>query len=778
MDRRDGGEMPDKASFRHTDDVDPVPDAPPADPSRRRLDPTSLGYLIGPIAFVAVLVLMRFHFVVHESVWIWLGIFIAIPVTNLYVDHLHSTHPSTISFHLRLATQIASVTAVIYLTGWGPVLWGAYAFVALEVIAQSGSWAWRPVALWSLSAMAIGELFIWLGWFPCTLSFARATAITLMGVFVLAFVIRMAGAIIEQKEGAEVAVRLSEDRFRSLIQNSSDVTMIIGPDGMYRYLSPAVAELLGYEPGALVGTEATSYVHPDDADVVRRRLGPEFQASSDTAVLEFRMIRADGTPRDVEAVVSNQIERPAVGGYVANVRDVTERKKFEDLLSHRALHDPLTGLANRQLILDRTDRMLARARRDGQPVAALFVDLDNFKDANDSLGHEAGDRLLQSVASRFVGLLRTSDTVGRLGGDEFVILAEGVSLADGPKSIAERIRHVLRAPFFIEGFENIPITVTASIGIAVGDRQCAQDLLRDADIALYRAKGAGRDQFVVFQEAMHVAASDRLTLRTELDSALASREFRLLYQPIFDLEEMQMRGVEALIRWQHPTKGILTPDRFIHVLEDSGDIVDVGRWVLDEACRQLAVWQSVGQDLTMSVNVSMRQLDSNEFVGHVRSALDTYGLDPTSLIIEITESVLMKDANATVSRLHRLKDLGVKLAIDDFGTGYSSLAYLRQFPVDVLKIDRSFVSEMSGSPDAAALIHTLVELGHTLGLVTLAEGIEQPSQIEGLRSERCQHGQGFLFSRPVIASEIEKLFVRIDPDGALLASGAPPAPGQ
>jgi diguanylate cyclase (GGDEF)-like protein/PAS domain S-box-containing protein len=770
--------MPDKASFRHTDDVDPVPDAPPADPSRRRLDPTSLGYLIGPIAFVAVLVLMRFHFVVHESVWIWLGIFIAIPVTNLYVDHLHSTHPSTISFHLRLATQIASVTAVIYLTGWGPVLWGAYAFVALEVIAQSGSWAWRPVALWSLSAMAIGELFIWLGWFPCTLSFARATAITLMGVFVLAFVIRMAGAIIEQKEGAEVAVRLSEDRFRSLIQNSSDVTMIIGPDGMYRYLSPAVAELLGYEPGALVGTEATSYVHPDDADVVRRRLGPEFQASSDTAVLEFRMIRADGTPRDVEAVVSNQIERPAVGGYVANVRDVTERKKFEDLLSHRALHDPLTGLANRQLILDRTDRMLARARRDGQPVAALFVDLDNFKDANDSLGHEAGDRLLQSVASRFVGLLRTSDTVGRLGGDEFVILAEGVSLADGPKSIAERIRHVLRAPFFIEGFENIPITVTASIGIAVGDRQCAQDLLRDADIALYRAKGAGRDQFVVFQEAMHVAASDRLTLRTELDSALASREFRLLYQPIFDLEEMQMRGVEALIRWQHPTKGILTPDRFIHVLEDSGDIVDVGRWVLDEACRQLAVWQSVGQDLTMSVNVSMRQLDSNEFVGHVRSALDTYGLDPTSLIIEITESVLMKDANATVSRLHRLKDLGVKLAIDDFGTGYSSLAYLRQFPVDVLKIDRSFVSEMSGSPDAAALIHTLVELGHTLGLVTLAEGIEQPSQIEGLRSERCQHGQGFLFSRPVIASEIEKLFVRIDPDGALLASGAPPAPGQ
>jgi len=461
-------------------------------------------------------------------------------------------------------------------------------------------------------------------------------------------------------------------------------------------------------------------------------------------------------------VISNQLQRPSVAGYVTNVRDVTERKKFEELLSHRALHDPLTGLANRQLILDRADRMLVRARRDGQPVAALFVDLDNFKDANDSLGHEAGDRLLQAVASRLVGLLRSSDTVGRLGGDEFVVLAEGISLADGPKAIAERIRQVLRPPFYIEGFERLPITVSASIGIAVGDRQSAQDLLRDADIALYRAKGSGRDQSVIFQEAMHVAASDRLTMKTELDSALAAGEFHLLYQPIVDLERLHVRGVEALIRWDHPTKGVMSPDKFIPVLEDTGDIVDVGRWVLNEACRQLATWRAAGHDLTMSVNASMRQLDSNEFVEDVRGALAANHLPPSSLIIEITESVLMKDANATVARLHRLKDLGVLLAIDDFGTGYSSLAYLRQFPVDVLKIDRSFVSEMSGSPDAAALIHTLVELGRTLGLTTLAEGIEQVGQIEGLRSEQCDHGQGFLFSRPVAAVEIEALLARLD----------------
>jgi diguanylate cyclase (GGDEF)-like protein len=420
--------------------------------------------------------------------------------------------------------------------------------------------------------------------------------------------------------------------------------------------------------------------------------------------------------------------------------------------------------------------MLVRARRNGDPVAAYFVDLDNFKDANDSLGHEAGDRLLQAVASRLVGLLRSSDTVGRLGGDEFVILAEGVSLSDGPAGIAERIRQVLKPAFYVEGFETIPITVSASVGIAVGDRQTAQDLLRDADIALYRAKGAGRGQSILFEEAMQLAANDRLALRTELDSALASHEFALLYQPIVDLADLRMHGVEALIRWNHPTRGMISPDQFIPALEDSGQIVDVGRWVLDEACAQLARWRNSGRNMTMSVNVSMRQLESEGFVEDVRSALKAHGLAPEALIIEITESVLMKDAVATVDRLKRLKALGVLIAIDDFGTGYSSLAYLRQFPVDVLKIDRSFVSEMCGSTDAAALIHTLVELGRTLGLVTLAEGIEQEGQIDGLRSEKCDHGQGFFFSRPVSAATIEELFPHSTPVADLEAVTPDPAP--
>ena len=311
-------------------------------------------------------------------------------------------------------------------------------------------------------------------------------------------------------------------------------------------------------------------------------------------LVQFRMVRKDAGWRDVEAVVTDQRDRPSVAGYVANVRDITERKEFEALLAHRALHDPLTGLANRQLILDRAEQMLVRARRSCDPVAVLFIDLDNFKDANDSLGHEAGDRLLQAVASRFSSMLRASDTIGRLGGDEFVVLTEGVSLAAGPALVAERIREVLRKPFHVEGYEGLPITVTASVGIANGDRSSAQELLRDADIALYRAKAKGRDCYAVFEPAMQSAALDRLELKSDLDSALAKDQFFLLYQPIFDLDSVRIRGVEALLRWRHPIRGVISPDDFIPVLEDSGLIVDVGEWVLRQACAQAAEWHRLG----------------------------------------------------------------------------------------------------------------------------------------------------------------------------------------
>jgi diguanylate cyclase (GGDEF)-like protein/PAS domain S-box-containing protein len=619
----------------------------------------------------------------------------------------------------------------------------------LENISNDGSRSWRITAFWSLAAIGAGQLLIAEGLMPSKLTTAEGNALAMMGAFVLIFVIWMAGITMRKKETAESQMTLSEDRFRSLIQDSSDITMVMNEGGVCTYVSPASQVLLDYSPGELVGRIATDLVHPDDRERVAARLTNELQTLPGASVLQFRMGRRDGSWCDVEAVVTNQLNRPSIAGYVAHLRDITERKEFEALLAHRALHDSLTGLANRQLILDRAEQMINRSRRTFDPIAVFFIDLDNFKDANDSLGHEAGDRLLQAVGQRFESILRSSDTVGRLGGDEFVILAEGMSIADGPGFLAERIREVLREPFAIEGFDGIPIRVTASIGVAVGDRSTAQELLRDADIALYRCKAAGRDQAVIFEPAMQEAVTGRLELRQDIDAALANDQFFLLYQPIVDLDSTDIRGVEALIRWQHPTRGVIPPNDFIPLLEDCGLIVEVGRWVLNTACAQAGKWRDQGYTPTMSVNVSMRQLEVASLVDDVQRALIANELDPRLLVIEVTETALMKDAKATISRLGQLKDLGVKIAIDDFGTGYSSLAYLRQFPVDVLKIDRSFISSMDGSEDSLALIRTMVDLGSALGLTTLAEGIEDELQLECLRANNCQIGQGFMFSKPV-----------------------------
>jgi diguanylate cyclase (GGDEF)-like protein/PAS domain S-box-containing protein len=732
------------------------------------LSPTMITYLMAPSALVAILLLMHFHVIVRRPAWEWVAVMAAVLAIGFGVNRLYRTRPTRVRLHLRIFVGAAAVTSVIYLSGWGPVLIVAYAIMALDSISQDGSEVWPIVTFWSLVAIVVGQVCIARGVLPSVLSEHQANAMAVMGTFVLVFVIRIAAAIMEKKEKAEASMRMSEDRFRSLIQNSSDTTLVMGTGGICTYASPAVSDLTGYTPDEVLGRRPLDYVHPDDRDRVRDYLGRRLQPARSTASVQFRMMRKDGSWCDAEAVVANQLDRPSVAGYVVNIRDITERKEFEALLAHRALHDSLTGLPNRQLLLDRAEQMLARARREIQPVAAFFIDLDNFKDANDSLGHEAGDRLLQAVAARFVTMLRASDTIGRMGGDEFVILAEGLSLAAGPEMVAERIREVLRKPFQIEGFK-IPITVTASIGIATGDRQSAQELLRDADVALYRAKATGRDRSVVFEAAMQSAALDRLALRSDLESALERKQFFLVYQPIFDLDNVRIRGVEALLRWRHPTKGVVVPDGFIPALEDTGLIVPVGRWVLWEACRQVAAWRQQGYPITASVNVSMRQLETDQLVLDVRDALAASGLDAGSLTLEVTESTLMRDAEGTVARLRRLKNLGVMIAIDDFGTGYSSMAYLRQFPVDVLKIDRSFVAEVDGSADSAALIHTLVELGRTLGLVTLAEGIEDDVQLDRLRFERCDTGQGFIFSRPVEPSEIEALLTA----SACSSSGPP-----
>ncbi len=450
-----------------------------------------------------------------------------------------------------------------------------------------------------------------------------------------------------------------------------------------------------------------------------------------------------------------------------------ELTRREEELSFLATHDPLTGLPNRTLILDRVEQMLVRSRRTQTPTAALFVDLDNFKSINDTLGHGFGDELLQAVAARLDGVIRGSDTLGRLGGDEFVVISEDLSLEAGPELIAERLLDSLKHPFKLgENGEN-RITVTASIGIAVGDRVSADELLRDADIAMYRAKWDGKNRFVVFETGMQDTVQDRMELEMDLREALANGEFFLVYQPTLDLSDMTPNGVEALIRWKHPVRGIVQPNDFVPMLEETGLIVDVGRWVLEEACRQGAAWRTAGYPISMAVNVSGRQLDTDQLVGEIEDALTESGMDPGALTIEITETTLMRNIDETARRLTEIKRLGVRIAIDDFGTGYSSLAHLQRFPVDALKIDRSFISGLKHNKEGETLIHTLVQLGKALSIETFAEGIEQQQELSLLRGEDCDSGQGFLFARPLDVDAAEAFLRKLSSVDALAPAPAP-----
>jgi diguanylate cyclase (GGDEF)-like protein len=449
-----------------------------------------------------------------------------------------------------------------------------------------------------------------------------------------------------------------------------------------------------------------------------------------------------------------------------------ERKRTDDELARRdeelafmATHDPLTGLPNRTLILDRVEQMLARGARSNTPVAALFIDLDNFKAINDTMGHGVGDELLQAVAARLKAVVRQADGLGRLGGDEFVVIAEELSLAAGPELVAERLLAALEQPFKLGADGEIVLTVTASVGIASGERITAETLLRDADLAMYSAKWDGKNRYAVFASEMQDTAQNRMELEMDLRVAIEEEQFVLAYQPTFALSDMKPTGVEALIRWEHPTRGTVQPDAFIPVLEETGMIVEVGNWVLREACRQGAVWHRMGYPVDVAVNVSGRQLDSDQLIAEIESALADADFRPAALTIEITETTLMRNVEETALRLAAIKALGVRIAIDDFGTGYSSLAHLQKFPVDALKIDRSFIAGMRHNKEGETLIHTLVQLGKALSIETLAEGIEEPDELSLLREEHCDSGQGFLFARPLDPAALEEFF-RACADGA------------
>ncbi|MGH2865359.1 MAG: putative bifunctional diguanylate cyclase/phosphodiesterase [Solirubrobacteraceae bacterium] len=440
----------------------------------------------------------------------------------------------------------------------------------------------------------------------------------------------------------------------------------------------------------------------------------------------------------------------------------SERQKIEEELAKRerelsflATHDGLTGLPNRTLILDRAEQMIARSLRSKGRVTALFVDIDNFKTVNDTFGHQAGDQLLQGVAERLDGVVRGSDALGRLGGDEFVMVCEEGQLDAGPGPVAERVLEALKPAFKLGKDGETSFVVSVSIGIAVGERTAAEELLRQADIAMYHAKWEGKNRFSVFEARMLDTLEEQTALEIDLRLALERDEFFLAYQPTLALSDMSATGLEALIRWAHPERGTIAPDEFIPLAEEMGLITEIGRWVLETACSQGAHWRAAGHQVGIAVNVSAGQLDSDQLIEDIEAALARSGLDAASLTIEITETTLMRNIEETARRLAAIKSLGVRIAIDDFGTGYSSLAHLQRFPVDALKIDRSFIAGLSRNKEGEALIHTLVQLGKALSIETLAEGIEEAGQLSTLRDEECDSGQGFLLARPLDAKSAE-----------------------
>ena len=562
----------------------------------------------------------------------------------------------------------------------------------------------------------------------------------------------------------------NEARFSSLIQHSSDVIFVLDVDTAIRYVSPSVVRVLGYPADQLTGRRLSELIGDSDCPLVLNAIaGLTAGAVVSSKLLEFRIRSPDHEWLQAETFVTNLIETPAVGGIVMNLRDITERKQFEEQLTHQAFHDPVTGLANRALFRNRVEHALRRRREGNLPIAILFLDLDDFKTVNDTFGHLVGDELLRGIGARVDESLRAGDTAARLGGDEFAILLEDVEDDASVASVASRLLEVVNAPFVLDGKH---VSVQASIGIALASDSVdaeitVEDLLGNADIAMYKAKGNGKGDFAFFASEMRSTVVERLELRAELKAAIENDGLTVAYQQIVSIETGAITGLEALLRWKSPHRGNVSPATFIPIAEETGLIVPLGRWVLDRACRDAVALKrryAFPDDFVVSVNVSARQLQRPEIVDDVRDALETSGLEPESLMLEITESMMMKNMELAVERLTALRDLGVKIALDDFGTGYSSLNHIRLLPINMLKIDKSFISDIHCDHNEETLTTTIVELARALNLISIAEGVENREQLAKLAELGCLYAQGYLFSPPIPLDALEEL---LDSGGAM-----------
>ncbi len=572
-------------------------------------------------------------------------------------------------------------------------------------------------------------------------------------------------------------LRATERYYRALVQHSSDVITVVSPNLTVQYVSDSMEDIFGHRPADLAGraldvVTGGSSALPEALDLALSRPGH-------VSRVEWELTDATGRLRHAESAITNLIDDPSVGALVVNTRDATDQVALQNQLRHQAFHDPLTGLANRTLLTERAEQALVRSVRSGATVAVVLVDLDGFKAVNDSLGHQVGDIILCDVARRLESFVRPEDTVARLGGDEFVILIDDVNGMEEMTVLAERVCDVLRPRFTLPGWD---FAITASVGVACGTSPevDVHDLLRDADTAMYVAKTSGKDSVRLFAPSMHERAHERFHLQVDLSEALDRSELLLFYQPIFEMIDGRLKGFEALARWSHPSRGLIAPERFIPLAEESGMIVPLGRWVLQEAIRQITAWDlrhASARSLSVAVNVSPVQLAAPSFIEDVQSVLDRSQITPSRVVLEITEGSLAGDANRTTEVLGKLKALGVRIAIDDFGTGYASLSHLQRLPVDILKVDRSFVEALNEGGKSRELLKAILGVGQALSLSVVAEGIEAQGQMNTLQELGCEMAQGFLVGKPSPAELAESLLGREMPVRAPVAATVLGGPG-
>ena len=542
------------------------------------------------------------------------------------------------------------------------------------------------------------------------------------------------------------------------MQHSQDIITVHDTRGITLYESPSASRLLGYPAGALVGRIPFDSIHPKDVARAREAFRRLLEGGEEEVIapIEFRFRHARGHWIHLEALGNNLMNHPGIRGVVLTSRDVSERKKAQERAQYVSQHDVLTGLPNRLLMQDRLHQAITQARRNGGLVALMFIDLDRFKLVNDSFGHVIGDALLKQVAARLTHCLRDTDTVARLGGDEFTIMLPDAASAQVVGEVAQRVLSDFTQPFN-DGEQEMYVSASIGISLFPRDGASSDELVKHADTAMYSAKDSGRNNYRYFTEDLNHEVREKVMLESGLRRAIERGELRLHYQPKIDLATNRVIGAESLVRWQHPTRGLIPPSKFIRVAEESGLIVPLGEWVLRAACEQVRAWQREGFDIQVAINVSARQFQQRNLADVVMGIMQDCGVDPQFVEIELTESAIMNDAEMSISTLERMKSRGIAISIDDFGTGYSSLSYLKRLPLDILKIDQSFVRDITTDHNDAAIVRAIIGLARSLNIKVIAEGVEDDNQLSFLNAYGCNYGQGYLFGRPLIPESLIEL---------------------